>query len=210
MSHVRHRTMSEFTSSYLGFHFRHRTRDRVLIGLQGRHAEVVLPATQADATDEVLDHSPELDIDDAVEDDVDREVDQQQTIGHFIGQEYSVGRQVVCVCSFDLVLDEREDFRWSNQGDEEDDEGDERGGDVVVWILGAVVGSVQLLHGVGLSKSPDQTHVTYDQHNQRTENSDYRPCHGVCELERLVSIQISGYLLCIETTAVVHIRFERK
>ena len=210
MSHVRHR-ISEIASSYLGFHFRHRTRDRVLIGLQGRHAEVVLPATQADATDEVLDHSPELDVDDAVEDDIDREVDQQQTVGHFIGrQEYSIGRQVVCVCSGDLVLDEREDFRWSNQGDEEDDEGDERGGDVVVWILGAVVGSVQLLHGVGLSKSPDQAHVAYDQHNQRTENGDRRPCHVVCKLERLVSIQISGYFLCIETTAVVRFRSHRK
>ena len=113
---------------------------------------------------------PELDVEYAIEDEVDGEVDQLEKVGDDDSQleELELGLD-------DVLLEESEDLGWSDERDEDDDQSDQGRCDAVTGVrLGLDRGRgdhARLLELLGSTQSSHETNVADAEHSQWDEDS---------------------------------------
>ena len=120
-----------------------------------------------------------MDIYDAVENEVDGEVDEGQKVGEHVRQHESVVEILPAGSVADDVLAEKDqNFGWTDEQEEQNDESDERRSDPVSGIFPRLSGiggaDAVLLKLVGASECPDQTHVTDGENDEGHEDPDHR------------------------------------
>lgn len=185
-------------------YFRFRHGARVLRGTRVRRRALtsVLLATLTSmphTRDDVTHCLAKLNVDDAVQHEVDGEVYQQENVRDH-------GRHLECGVAYGIDQPGKDDeIRWRYKNGEEDDECDEGRGNTVTRIVG-LVGAVQRLHAIGSPEGTDETDVADGEDDEWDEDGYDGAEETVAEDELVVAVEPVGRLRMEPTGAVMGYR----